>query len=80
MKILIAEDQPAAALFLRRTLEKMGHEADLAPDGEAAWRMIRDGDAPLLDLRLDDAPPRRPRALPARPVDRGPTATPTSSC
>jgi diguanylate cyclase (GGDEF)-like protein len=48
MKILIAEDQPTAALFLRRMLEKMGHEVVLAPDGEAAWRMIRDGDAPLL--------------------------------
>ncbi|MGP0067614.1 MAG: diguanylate cyclase [Isosphaeraceae bacterium] len=48
MKILIAEDQPTAALFLRRTLEKMGHEATVAPDGEAAWQMIREGDAPLL--------------------------------
>ena len=44
MKILIAEDQPTAALFLRRTLEKMGHEATIAPDGEAAWRIIRDGE------------------------------------
>ncbi len=34
MKILIAEDQPTAALFLRYTLEKMGHEAIIAPDGE----------------------------------------------
>src|SRR5271156_973086 len=48
MKILIAEDQPTAALFLRRTIEKMGHEATVAPDGEAAWRMIREGDVPLL--------------------------------
>ncbi len=48
MKILIAEDQPTAALFLRRTIEKMGHETAVAPDGEAAWRMIREGDAPLL--------------------------------
>jgi diguanylate cyclase (GGDEF)-like protein len=48
MKILIAEDQPVAALYLRHTLEKMGHQAELAPDGDAAWRMIRDGDAPLL--------------------------------
>jgi DNA-binding response OmpR family regulator len=48
MKILIAEDQPVAALYLRRTLERMGHRAEIAPDGEAAWRMIRDGDAPLL--------------------------------
>ena len=42
MKILIAEDQPPAALFLRRTLEKMGHEAVVAPDGEAAWRIVRE--------------------------------------
>ena len=48
MKILIAEDQPVAALYLRRTLEKMGHEVEVAPDGEDAWRRIRDGDAPLL--------------------------------
>ena len=48
MKILIAEDQPVAALYLRRTLEKLGHHAEVAPDGEAAWRMIRDGDASLL--------------------------------
>src|SRR5207248_2038950 len=48
MKILIAADQPPAALFLRRTLEKMGHEAIVAVDGEAAWWMIRRGDAPVL--------------------------------
>jgi diguanylate cyclase (GGDEF)-like protein len=48
MKILIAEDQPVAALYLRRSLEKMGHRAEVAPDGEAAWRMIRRGDIPLL--------------------------------
>ena len=48
MKILIAEDQPTAALFLRRTLERMGHEPTVAPDGEAAWQMILDGEAPLL--------------------------------
>jgi diguanylate cyclase (GGDEF)-like protein len=48
MKILIAEDQPVAALFLRRMLEKLGHHAEVAPDGEAAWQMIRDGDMSLL--------------------------------
>jgi diguanylate cyclase (GGDEF)-like protein len=48
MKILIAEDQPTSALFLRRTIEKMGHEAAVAPDGEVAWKMIREGDTPLL--------------------------------
>jgi diguanylate cyclase (GGDEF)-like protein len=48
MKILIAEDQPPAALYLRRTLEKMGHETTVAPDGEQAWDMVRAGEASLL--------------------------------
>jgi two-component system chemotaxis response regulator CheY len=44
MKILIAEDQPPAALYLRRTLERMGHAPVIAPDGEAAWDILaRDG-------------------------------------
>ncbi|QDV38429.1 diguanylate cyclase [Tautonia plasticadhaerens] len=44
MKILIAEDQAPAALYLRRTLERMGHRPAVAPDGEAAWEMLeRDG-------------------------------------
>jgi diguanylate cyclase (GGDEF)-like protein len=48
MKILIAEDQPPSALYLCRTLERMGHEVVVASDGEQAWRMVRNGDAPLL--------------------------------
>jgi diguanylate cyclase (GGDEF)-like protein len=48
MKVLIAEDQPPTALYLRRTLEKLGHEAVAVPDGEAAWRIVLEGDAPLL--------------------------------
>jgi diguanylate cyclase (GGDEF)-like protein len=48
MKILIAEDQPPAALYLRRTLEKMGHEASIAFDGEQAWQIIQQGNSPLL--------------------------------
>jgi two-component system cell cycle response regulator len=48
MRILIAEDQPPAALYLRRTLERMGHEATVAPDGEQAWQIIQQGDGPLL--------------------------------
>ena len=48
MQILIAEDQPTAALFLSRTLEKMGHHVAVARDGEEAWRTLRQGAAPLL--------------------------------
>ena len=38
MKILIAEDQPASALLLRRLLENQGHEVVVARDGAEAWR------------------------------------------
>jgi diguanylate cyclase (GGDEF)-like protein len=48
MKILIAEDQAPSALLLRRTLERMGHELSVAPDGEQAWRIVQSGLAPLL--------------------------------
>lgn len=40
LKILIAEDQPTAALMLRRLLERLGHEVTAVPDGDAAWRSI----------------------------------------
>ncbi len=48
MKILIAEDQAPSALYLARTLEKMGHEATIAPDGEQAWRILQSGQASVL--------------------------------
>jgi two-component system chemotaxis response regulator CheY len=48
LKILIAEDQAPTVLFLRRILERMGHEVAVANDGVAAWREIQRGDATLL--------------------------------
>ncbi len=48
MKILIAEDQAVAALYLQRTLERLGHQATVAADGEEAWRIVQSGEAPLL--------------------------------
>src|SRR4051794_9396560 len=48
MKILIAEDQAPTALFLRRILERMGHEVTVATDGTQAWQHIQEGDAQLL--------------------------------
>lgn len=48
MKILVAEDQVVAAMYLRRNLEVMGHDVTVAPDGEAAWQRIRNGEFPLL--------------------------------
>ena len=80
MKILIAEDQPTAALYLRRTLEKMGHEADVAPDGEEAWRIVAERRCASLDLRLDDAATSTARSSAGASGPQPPTATPTSSC
>jgi diguanylate cyclase (GGDEF)-like protein len=48
MTILIAEDQPTAALFLQRMLEKMGHQVIIAADGEAALRKVEQGEAQIL--------------------------------
>jgi diguanylate cyclase (GGDEF)-like protein len=48
MKILIAEDQAPSALHLRRTLERLDHEVTVATNGEAAWRIVQGGAAPLL--------------------------------
>ncbi len=48
MNILIAEDQPPAALYLLRTLERIGHQATVARDGEEAWRIIQNREVPLL--------------------------------
>ncbi len=68
MKILIAEDQAPSAFYLCRTLEKMGHETTVAPDGEQAWQILQSGAAASVDLGLDDAARGRPGALPAHPV------------
>src|SRR3954451_3131712 len=48
MKILIAEDNRTAALFLRKTLERMGHEIAVAADGIEAWESVQTTPVPLL--------------------------------
>jgi two-component system cell cycle response regulator len=48
MKILIAEDNPTSALFLRRTLSGKGHEVTVTADGVSAWEAMRAGPVPLL--------------------------------
>jgi sigma-B regulation protein RsbU (phosphoserine phosphatase) len=40
MKILIAEDDPVASKILRLTLEQVGHEAVVVPNGAAAWEQF----------------------------------------
>src|SRR5207253_384636 len=41
MKILIAENDHVSGLFLRRTLEKLNHEVDIAKDGREAWQQFQ---------------------------------------
>jgi diguanylate cyclase (GGDEF)-like protein/PAS domain S-box-containing protein len=48
MRILIAEDSSGAALILRRTLEKLGHEVSVAADGAEAWEILQRETFPLV--------------------------------
>ena len=46
MKILVADDDRTMTVLLRATLAKLGHEVLVAGDGEAAWRLLQEPDAP----------------------------------
>jgi len=48
MKTLIVEDSSGAALILRRTLEKIGHEVTVASDGMEAWELLQREYFPLV--------------------------------
>jgi diguanylate cyclase (GGDEF)-like protein len=73
MKILIAEDQPVEAHFLRRTLEKLRHDVIVASDGEAAWQILGGGG---IDVLISDwmmprlSGPELCRLIRAEGVDR----------
>jgi DNA-binding response OmpR family regulator len=43
MKVLAIEDQPVAGELLIGTLRYLGHAAELAENGAAAWSLIRQG-------------------------------------
>ncbi len=43
MKLLIVEDDPAAAAYLAKALDEAGHTAEDAADGEAGLQLARDG-------------------------------------
>lgn len=54
MRLLIAEDNPALAIFLARGMEQEGYEVTMATDGEKAMEAVRN-DLPemaVLDLNL----------------------------
>ena len=55
MRILVAEDNDLAALLIRLSLTRLGHEVTIARDGLEAWRMVRAGRVLGRDLRLGDA-------------------------
>jgi DNA-binding response OmpR family regulator len=54
MRILVAEDKPAMANLLTRTLRRAGHSVQVAYDGQEALNLGRcgDNDVILLDLML----------------------------
>lgn len=43
MKILVADDESTPALFLRRTLERLGHDVVVTLDGLEAWDRLQEG-------------------------------------
>lgn len=50
MNILIAEDDPTTRVLLTVTLKKMGFSVVEASDGEAAWNILRQPDAPPMAI------------------------------
>jgi diguanylate cyclase (GGDEF)-like protein len=50
LKILIAEDDPVSRRLLEATLRKWGYYVNACIDGEAAWQMLQQPDAPSLAI------------------------------
>jgi phosphoserine phosphatase RsbU/P len=48
MKILIAEDDYTSSIMLRAVLSKWGYEVTSVSDGEEAWNVLQQSDAPRL--------------------------------
>jgi DNA-binding response OmpR family regulator len=43
MRILVAEDDAVSRRVLEAVLERMGHDCDVAEDGDKAWARLADG-------------------------------------
>lgn len=41
MHVLVADDDPGSLLVVQAVIEGLGHSCSVAPDGEAAWRLIQ---------------------------------------
>jgi two-component system sensor histidine kinase RpfC len=54
LRVLVADDQPANQLVLRRLLERAGHRPEVVGDGEALLDRLADGgyDAVVLDVHM----------------------------
>ena len=50
MRVLIADDDPMQRLFLSRCLTSWGYDTLVAEDGEEAWKILAQDDAPPLVL------------------------------
>ena len=50
MKVLIAEDDPLWRKTLKRNLKKWGYEVVVAEDGDEAWEILQQDDAPRLAI------------------------------
>ncbi|MDQ3653447.1 MAG: sigma-54 dependent transcriptional regulator [Acidobacteriota bacterium] len=53
-KILVAEDESNLRLVIQKELQRLGHEVAVAPDGEAALRLLEEGavDVLLCDINM----------------------------
>lgn len=76
MRILIAEDDLSSRVLLAGVLKKAGHEVSVAVNGQEAWQVLQQPDAPALAI-LDWMMPERPgpdvvRLVRARPTNRPP--------
>jgi diguanylate cyclase (GGDEF)-like protein len=50
MKILIADDEPVSRRMLQGLINKWGYEAIVAEDGDAAWKILKNQEAPRMAL------------------------------
>jgi CheY-like chemotaxis protein len=50
MKVLIADDDPVSLCLLKAKLTQWGYEAVLASDGNQAWQILQEGEAPRLAI------------------------------
>lgn len=41
MRVLVVDDDPGSRLVARAVLKELGHDCEVAPDGETAWALVR---------------------------------------